>query len=110
MSKSLNDLASDIHIENCQKGFYDEERQPLEFHMLIVSEIAEATEEVRRGAPDKWNRDDPNGKPEGEAVEMADALIRILDYMAYRGWDIDAIVEEKLAYNRTRPYKHGKKL
>lgn len=47
-------------------------------------------------------------KPEGVAVELADALIRILDIMHSLDVDIDAIVAEKMAYNATRPVKHGK--
>ena len=49
------------------------------------------------------------GKPDGIAVEMADCLIRILDWFGYEGLDVDEIVRQKMAYNRGRPYKHGKK-
>ena len=104
---SLSKLAEIIHSDNVKKGFYETPCTPLEFHMLIVSELAEATETVREDEPFYYVE---NGKPEGEAVEIADALIRILDYVEYRGWNIDALVEEKLAYNRTRPFKHGKKM
>lgn len=103
----LNKLAKAIHADNVAKGFYDNPRSPLELHMLIVSEIAEATEEARKDAPDYYETD--AGKPCGEAVEIADALIRILDYAAHRNWNLDQIVELKLAYNRTRPYRHGGK-
>lgn len=47
-------------------------------------------------------------KPEGVAVELADALIRILDTMHSLGVDIDAIVQEKMSYNASRSFKHGK--
>lgn len=49
------------------------------------------------------------GKPEGIAVEMADCLIRILDWFSHEGLDADEIVRQKMTYNRGRPYKHGKK-
>ncbi|GHU66537.1 hypothetical protein FACS1894184_04760 [Clostridia bacterium] len=49
-------------------------------------------------------------KPEGVAVELADAIIRILDYCAYVGIDIDSVVREKMEYNKSRPYRHGGKL
>ena len=48
-------------------------------------------------------------KPEGFVVEIADAVIRLLDLSAGLGIDIDAHVCYKLEYNATRPYKHGKK-
>lgn len=49
------------------------------------------------------------GKPEGIAVEMADCLIRILDWFGHEELDVDEIVRQKMAYNRGRPYKHGKR-
>lgn len=53
--------------------------------------------------------DQLGGKPEGIAVEMADCLIRILDWFGHEGLDVDGIVREKMLYNKGRPYKHGKK-
>jgi hypothetical protein len=47
-------------------------------------------------------------KPEGVAVELVDALIRILDTLYNRGVDIDSIFWQKMNYNSKRPHKHGK--
>jgi hypothetical protein len=51
-------------------------------------------------------------KPEGWAVELVDALIRILDTLhggdLDHPVDIDHILELKMKYNESRPYKHGK--
>lgn len=109
MPTTLTDLAINIHSANKQKGWYDDSqpRHPAIFHMLIVSEIAEAVESVRKGELDFWT--DTNGKPQGEAVEVIDALIRILDYCGYRKWDVDELIRAKLAYNKTRPQRHGNK-
>lgn len=103
----LNALACEIHENAVSKGWWDQERNPLEIHALIHSEISEATECARNGEPD-FHVDE--GKPEGEAVELADAVIRILDYAAKRGWDFDAVVKAKMEYNKTRPHRHGGKL
>ncbi len=104
---TLNDLAKQVHDDNKAKGFYDDVvRTPLEYHMLIVTELAEASEAVRKGKPEHYIE---GNKPEGESVEIADALIRILDYAGFKGWDLDFIVEQKLNYNKTRSYKHGGK-
>ena len=48
-------------------------------------------------------------KPEGIPIELADVIIRILDYCAYAGIDIDAAISEKHEYNKSRPYRHGGK-
>lgn len=79
-----------------QKGFYTLNRSPLEFHALFHTEISEATKEIRNGT-------------DGEATELADCLIRILDYCHYRGFQIDSVVRNKMQKNRSRPYLHGGK-
>ena len=43
------------------------------------------------------------------AVELADAVIRIADLCGYLGIDLDTVISEKMAYNETRPFKHGKR-
>lgn len=76
--------------------------------MLIVSELAEAAEELRDGfAPDETYYSD-GGKPEGFAVELADAVIRAYGLAEMLGVDLDSLIEEKFSYNKTRGYKHGK--
>lgn len=50
-----------------------------------------------------------DGKPEGVFVELADAIIRILDLAGACGVDIEALVEEKHNYNK-RPFRHGNKV
>ena len=41
--------------------------------------------------------------------EIADAAIRIFDLAGGLGIDLDFHIQQKLAYNKTRPFKHGKK-
>ena len=103
----MNKLAKRIHDLAKEKGWYDSVRSPLETHMRIVGEVAEASEEVRNGSESLYYGDD--GKPLGELSELADALIFILDYCAYNNWDIEAAVDEKIEYNKTRSYRHGGK-
>lgn len=113
----LNGIGFAAHDCAVRHGWYESERSPLEIHALIHSEIAEATECVRNGEPARWHRgvsligdaSTDNPKPEGEAVELSDALIRILDHASAMRWDMDAIVKEKMAYNETRPCRHGGK-
>lgn len=48
-------------------------------------------------------------KPEGVAVELADAVIRIADLCGHLGIDLEAAIALKMEYNEGRPFKHGKK-
>lgn len=40
---------------------------------------------------------------------MIDCVIRIFDTLAAHEIDIDTVMAEKMKYNETRPYKHGRK-
>lgn len=40
--------------------------------------------------------------------EIADCIIRLLDYCAEKEIDIEFFINEKLKYNATREYMHGK--
>jgi hypothetical protein len=48
-------------------------------------------------------------KPEGFAVELADAIIRIFDLAEALNLSIEEALVVKARYNDTRPYKHGGK-
>jgi hypothetical protein len=102
-------LAREIYDTAKAKGWWDLDRRPLEIHALIHSEISEATEAFRAGKDPFYIEGGIKGKPEGEAVELVDAVIRILDYFAYRGWPIVEILRAKMEYNKTRPHLHGGK-
>lgn len=103
----LNTFMRQVHSTAREKGWHDSERRPLEIHALISSEIGEATEAVRGGLPHFFL--DGKGKPEGEAVELADAVIRIADYFGKNGWNFAEILKAKMEYNKTRSYRHGGK-
>lgn len=64
---------------------------------LVHSEISEALEGVRKDLMDDHLPD-----REMVEVELADAVIRILDLAGYMGLDIGAALSEKIAYNQTR--------
>lgn len=184
-----------IHEHAKAKGWWESARDQDTIFQLIVSEVAEASEEVRANRPALYFndfegtprqiddlQDFPDGeKPEGESVELADAFIRALDYAGYcglnlnppdngdteindliawaqdpntekgyyqevsplaahfdiskplfmihntenalfqhivkiaryfdhKGWNLDDIVQLKVAYNQRRSYRHGGKL
>lgn len=65
--------------------------------MLVVTELAEATEAIR------------DGNEENLAEEIADTIIRIVGFARGLGIDLDAEVVQKMTYNENRPHKHGRK-
>ena len=83
------------------EGFAD----GVNFVLEKLDTLSEALEEDRAGKPLIYMQD---GKPEGKAVEMADCIIRILDWMGKENIDAEDVIATKHAYNETRPYKHGK--
>jgi len=107
---NLNELVRAVHEQAIRSGWWEKDliRTPLEIHMLCVSEIAEATESVRKGELPEFM--DDKCKPQGEAVELADCVIRICDYFGYKDWDLEDVIARKLTYNKSREYRHGKKL
>lgn len=70
---------------------------------LIHSEISEAMEGDRKNL-----MDDKLPHRTMEEVELADAIIRIMDYAEFRSYNLAEAIIEKHKYNETRPYKHGK--
>lgn len=102
----MNDLAKEIHKNAVEHGWWDEPRGFGEIVALCHSELSEALEEYRANRPMIWCDED---KPEGIAVEMADCIIRILDWAGREGVDMDAVIRDKREYNKMRPYRHGGK-
>lgn len=104
MRESINQLAKKIYQANKEKGFWEVPRNNAELIALMHSELSEALEADRKDL-----MDDKLPHRTGFEVELADALIRILDCAGARDLDIGGAIFEKLEYNKTRPYKHGKK-
>jgi NTP pyrophosphatase (non-canonical NTP hydrolase) len=100
----LGCVAQMIHQNARVKGFYNPPPSDLERFALMHSEISEACEGVRHGNPASEHIPDFSAVEE----EMADAIIRILDYGEYRGLRIGEAILAKHEFNKTRPHKHGK--
>lgn len=98
----LNELAKQVHAANKKWWTNPATNEPIqrnraEMLMLIVSEIAEAMEGERKNLMD----DKLPHRPMAE-VELADAIIRILDYANGLGYDIGGAYVEKMKYNAIR--------
>lgn len=108
---TLNKLAKTAYEASVSKGWYNgPSRSDEELAQLVITEIVEATEEVRNNRPPVYvvnngicpleslefvsceyrDGDKPIAylKPEGEPIELGDGLIRIGDYFGSKGFDL----------------------
>lgn len=107
----LDDLAQECHDISRAHGFWDHaivERDPAEMRevknpsinaekiCLMHSELSETLEALRDGDRDQ------------EEEELADVVIRVLDYAHARGFSMGRAVNAKMAKNRDRPHLHGR--
>lgn len=107
----LDDLAHTLHANAKLKGFYEplehmEKEDQIVFQLkqlaMIHSEVSEVLEAMRK-------------KQGGEKVteELADIIIRVLDFWAYlneTGYTLKKLsvaVNEKMKVNASRGHKHG---
>lgn len=104
-TQGLNALRNDCLRIAVEHGFNN--ASVLEDLMLMVTELAEAAEDYRAARPVDYMWLEM-GKPCGFPSELADVVIRILHFCGKHKIDIEQAVKEKMAYNETRPFKHGK--
>ncbi len=104
MSRTIKDLTRAVHQNAVDHGFWEGERNDAEAIALMHSELSEALEALRDGNP-------PSKKiPEFSGVEeeLADVVIRIMDFCGGRELDLEDAVLAKMAFNAGRPHKHGR--
>lgn len=110
---TLRDWQKAIHQYAKDKGWWLPEK-PRSFGDLCAlfhTEISEAFEEHRAGhaLTTVYENPDKPGKLEGVPVELADLVIRVLDFCEWAGIDLQEVMARKHAFNLTRPYRHGNK-
>jgi len=111
----INSLQSTIHDSNAVAGWWTDLKTGTDFVQearsgtrlgkalvaeklcLVHSEVSEAMEGARKNLPD-----DKLPHRSMIEVELADAIIRILDLCGAMNLDLAGAIFEKLAYNKTR--------
>lgn len=96
--RSIPALAAEIMACRMAHGFETTKENMLGKLMLVVTEIAEAAEDVRH---ERWDH-----FPE----EIADAMIRLLDITSALGIDIETAMRIKMSINWSRAPLHGTKV
>lgn len=74
-----------------------EERNNGEIIALMHSELSEALEGLRKN---NWKN---------VSEELADCVIRIMDFCEARGIDLEKEIKMKIEKNKKRKYRHGKR-
>jgi len=98
-------ISSKVHRIAVEHGWWDKPRNDGEAIALMHSELSEALEAQRHGDPP----DDKIPDFTGQEAELADVIIRIMDYAHARKLRVGQAVIAKIKYNETREYKHGGK-
>lgn len=131
----LNEIVNLAHENARQRGFWDDEKSTTSLFVtddaaigykldqgkvrraipqmlcLTHAELSEALAAYRIG--DMTTRrgtydGEDTGKPLGFPSELADVVIYVANLAGALGIDLDHEVQIKMAYNATRPRKHGK--
>jgi len=101
----LHRITCEIHFIAKCKGFWEDARTDGDLVALVMTELSKYYEGLRQGNPPSEHIPEFSLAEE----ELADVVIRVLNIAYKRGHRIAEAMLAKMKFNKTRPYKHGKK-
>ena len=104
--EAFNNFATETHAIARSHGWEAPDQNDGELLCLMHSELSEALEALRHGNPPSEHIPAFSGVEE----ELADCLIRIMNYSKNKGYRVAEAAIAKSAFNADRPFKHGGKL
>ena len=102
----ISQMQEEVHRTAIEHGWWEKPRPVGEVLMLMVTELAEAMEAYRSGNSESEKIPGFSQMEE----ELADVVIRLLDFAGGEDLDIEGALIAKMLYNEKRPYRHGGKL
>ena len=102
--EEFDKLSKMIWKNAVEHGFWKEPTNDGEKIALIHSEVSEALESLRQGNPSSNKIMEFSSLEE----ELADAVIRIMDYAYGKNLDLAGAILSKIEYNKSREFMHGK--
>lgn len=114
LTEYLNTMTAQVHDTAVKHGWHGGERpegyetmlEDIKCLSLIASEAFEAIDGIRKNG---YAADEHCPDFSALEIELADVVIRIMDFAGLRNLRLGKAIMAKMKYNETRKYRHGGK-